>query len=136
MANVVRPRLNGANASVLAVNAAGDVVAAFPGYGVLEYAPSTYQWTVLNGANASTLAIDGAGDVVAEFPDYGVLLRYTSATRWQTFTPPNGAAASLVSADVNGNVFLSFPGQGVFQYTIGLGQLRQQDVELGAGLGG
>jgi hypothetical protein len=61
--------------------------------------------------------------VVAEFPDNGVLLRYTSATGWQTLAPPNGAAASLLNADVNSNVFLTFPGQGVFQYTIGLGLL-------------
>jgi hypothetical protein len=113
--------LNTATASVLAVDAAGDVAAEFPGYGVLEYSSTAGSWTLLNGANASTLAIDGSGAVVAEFPDYGVLLRYTSATGWLTLYPPAGATAAQIHGDVNGDVFVGFPGVGIFLYTVGLG---------------
>ena len=54
------------NASILAIDADGDVAAELPGYGVYRYTAATETWTLLTKATASLLAIDGSGNVYAD----------------------------------------------------------------------
>ena len=60
-----------ANASVLAVNANGDVAAEFPGYGVYHYTEATETWLQLTAYNATLLGIDSSGNVYADLAQAG-----------------------------------------------------------------
>src|SRR5262249_7467078 len=59
-------------ASSFAVDAQGDVVALFPGYGVYRFEDSTGFVQLTANANANSVAIDARGDVLAVFPGYGL----------------------------------------------------------------
>jgi hypothetical protein len=64
--------LNGTQASALALDPQGDVLANFVGYGVAEYVAAGGGWRSLTTANAAALAADDAGTLYGEFAGYGV----------------------------------------------------------------
>jgi hypothetical protein len=104
-------QLNGANASIERSNQAGDVAAAFPGYGLFRYEPGT-GWRFLTGPSPTLMSIDSAGGIVAEFKGEGVW-RFTDAAGWQQLTP---ADASVLGANADGSFAASFPGNGTYRH--------------------
>jgi hypothetical protein len=101
--------INNLNATALAIDPLGDVVANFPGVGVSEYLLSTRAWRLLTGASASLLAMDANGDVVGEFPGHGVW-EYRPTLGW---TQINGIDATSLAMNGAGQVAANFPGFGV-----------------------
>ncbi|VTR92878.1 Uncharacterized protein OS=Planctomyces maris DSM 8797 GN=PM8797T_01744 PE=4 SV=1 [Gemmata massiliana] len=101
-------------ASQLAVNANGDVAAAFPGYGVYRYKVSTGWILLTSNANVTQLGIASNGNVVGQFTGYGIE-RYTDATGWSYLGGGTGDASAL-AVDANGDVVASFNGYGIFRY--------------------
>jgi hypothetical protein len=120
-------QLTPANATHLAADPLGDVVAEFPGYGVWEFHPAS-GWKLLNGVDASLLSINAQGIIVAEFPGYGVG-EFVPASGWRTLTPAN---ASQLALDALGDVAADFPGYGVqlFRPSVGWKQINGVDVNL------
>jgi hypothetical protein len=120
-------QLTPANASRLAADPRGDVVAEFPSYGVWMYKPTT-GWKQINGVDATLLAIDPAGDVVAQFPGYGVG-EFLPSTGWRSLTAAN---ASLLAIDARGDVAGEFPGYGIWLYkpAVGWKQINGVDAAL------
>jgi hypothetical protein len=120
-----------ADASQVAADRNGDVVAEIPGQGVWLYSRSV--WQQLTASDATSLAIGNYHGVdipshfyqqlnyvlvVAEFPGYGVwhfaLNQWTNVnTGWQPLTANN---ASTLATDDAGNVVAEFPGWGVWYY--------------------
>ena len=82
-------------ASALYADAAGDLAADFPGYGVYRYTASGGAWTPLNGHDAVALAIDATDSVFASFAGAGVAEFQSDGT----VGPVNAATASLLAAD-------------------------------------
>jgi hypothetical protein len=123
-------QLTPANASLLAVDANGDVAGEFPGYGVWEYQPGS-GWKLLNGVDATILLMDGSGDIAAEFPGFGVG-EYSPGVGWSLLTAAN---ASLLNIDSIGLVAGEFPGYGVWltQISGGWQQINGVDATLAAG---
>ncbi len=89
-------QLNTANATLLAINANGDIAAQFGSSGgVWRYTEATETWTELTPANAALLAIDGNGNVYADLRQAGAgLYELTSPTNNKQLTPvdPNSLA--------------------------------------------
>jgi hypothetical protein len=120
-------QLTAANASHLAADPQGDVVAEFSGFGVWEYKPTT-GWKQINGVDATLLGMDANGDIVAQFPGFGVG-EYLPSAGWRSLT---GANASLLAIDALGEVAGAFPGAGVwlFRPATGWQQLNGVDASL------
>jgi hypothetical protein len=120
-------QLTPANASMLATDRAGDVVAEFPGYGVWEIKPGN-GWKQIHPLDVSVLSMNAAGMIAAQFPGYGVG-EYTPGTGWRLLT---GASASLLAMDTQGDVAAEFPGYGVWLYKTSTNwkQLHPVDVTL------
>ena len=118
------PLLNGhaRDATLLAVDASGDLVAEFPGAGVWELPHTATTWQQLTTGQASLLAIDKSGNVYADFADYGVD-EYVSGTTWKSVQPAvptlNGhdSDPTLLTDDLNGDVFADFPSYGFYSFT-------------------
>ena len=53
------------------MDANGNVVAEFPGFGVYQYTNGG-GWQFLTGSEASLLGMDGNGDIAANFPGHGL----------------------------------------------------------------
>jgi len=105
------------DATLLAVDAKGDVAAEFPNHGVWRLLFGATFWTQLTTDDASLLALDGSGHVYADFAHYG-LDEYVSGTGWMAVNPPSvpqSVDASLLAVDANGDVAAAFPGYGVWQ---------------------
>ncbi len=99
-------------ASVLATDAAGDLVGEFPGYGVFRYRASVGSWQMLNGTDAVALAVDAAGDVFASFTGAGVAEFRADGTSQLLSTN----TATQLAADRYGDVVASLPGQGIAEW--------------------
>jgi aryl-phospho-beta-D-glucosidase BglC (GH1 family) len=96
--------LGGGDASALATDPRGDIVAEVPGLGVEQYTPGG-GWAVLTPAFASALAMDGRGDAFAEFPGLGVW-EHAAAGGWARLTPVDALA---LAADASGDLAGVFP---------------------------
>jgi hypothetical protein len=143
-------QLTAANASQVAADAVGDVVAAFPGQGVWLCSPDN-AWQQLTAANAASLDVafcrfgdvngiaSGVIGVVADFPGQG-LWRTTQGTyrdsqgwhvwfvgKWIQLTANDAATEAI---DQKGNVAAAFGGAGVwrFQDSTGWQQLTAADA--------
>jgi hypothetical protein len=104
-------QLSGVDASAVAVDSNGDVVASFPGAGVFRYENAT-GWQGLTPYSASAVSIAGAGSIAASFPGAGVY-RFEDGIGWQGLTP---VAANQLAIDAHGDVVGNFPGAGVYRY--------------------
>jgi hypothetical protein len=104
-------QLTPANATALAANPGGDVAAAFQGYGVWLYRPTT-GWVQIGTGNASVLAMDAQGDVAGSFPGAGVWLYRPSAG----FRKIGTADAIALAMDAQGDVAGSYTKAGVWLY--------------------
>jgi len=111
------PVSHGLDASLLAVDAGGDVAAAYTGAyaGLYAYTASTSSWQLLTPSVPSQLSMPGFGEVFAEFPGYG-LLHYTAAAGFQQLTLSN---PTTLAKDAKGDVFAVVSGQGLFRSTLG-----------------
>jgi hypothetical protein len=120
-------QLTPANASRLAADSHGDVAAAFPGYGVWLYRPTT-GWKQIGTGSAALLVMDAAGDVAGSFPGYGVWL-YRPAIGFRQIAT---ADASTLATSALGVVAGTFPGHGVWLYrpAIGFQQIGTGDAAL------
>ncbi len=104
-------------ASILAINAEGDVAAELPGYGVFVYKEATETWTQLTKANASLLAIDAAGNVYADLRqqtnlpvDGKGVYEFTTATSFKQLSTVD---PSLMAVDGIGDMVADFTGYGL-----------------------
>jgi uncharacterized repeat protein (TIGR03803 family) len=98
------------DATSLAVDAYGDVVAAFGSAGVSLYTNGA--WTVLSKAVASDVDIAGNDIIVANFPGFGVYRNETgTAAGWQRL---GTASATSVAVDAAGEVVASYNNAGVY----------------------
>jgi hypothetical protein len=120
-------QLTPADASLLAMDAKGDVAIEIPGAGVWRYRDGT-GWAQLTVGNASLLAMDRTGDVAIEIPGAGVW-RYTDGTGWAQLTVGN---ASRLAMDASGDVAVEIAGAGVWRYqqASGWGQLTTADASV------
>jgi uncharacterized repeat protein (TIGR03803 family) len=97
------------DATSVAVDNFGDVVAAFGKSGVYFY--NGVAWKRIANAPASQVGIAGAGIIVGEFPAFGVY-RYENGA-WQRLTLAN---ANSIAVDANGDVVGAFGKLGVYLY--------------------
>jgi fibronectin type 3 domain-containing protein len=98
-----------------AVDASGDVVAAFAGAGVWRWAAGA--WAQIDTYTPQSVAVDANGDVVANFAGAGVW-RWTVAGGWAQIDP---YAPQSVAVNSNGDVVASFSGAGVWRWTVAAG---------------
>jgi hypothetical protein len=103
--------LNGVQPVAAAVDANGDVVASFAGYGVARYEDAT-GWVQLGGATAYEVSIAGNGIVAAAFANAG-LWRYKNNTGWQKLS---AAAVQDLGVDANGDIAASLIGAGLWRF--------------------
>lgn len=104
-------------ATTLDIGDNGDVVASFAGFGVYRHRRSV-GWDQLNGYDATVLVVGDNGDVVATFDGFGTARYHRAENGWQMLGSPGltGPPDSL-AVDLYGNVFASFTGFGVYEYT-------------------
>jgi hypothetical protein len=101
------------NASLLAANAQGDVVADFTGHGVWLFRP-TVGFQLINGYDAVALAMDPLGNVVASFTLFGTA-RFIPSFGPNGWFGIDGGTASLLATDALGDVAMVFP-FGVYEF--------------------
>jgi hypothetical protein len=154
---VVLQHMTFAEASLVAVDSAGDVVGEFPGQGVRLY--SNGVWEEITANNAASLAMGYSSEatpsagtfihiyVVAQFPGQGLWLydnftllnppggNSAHSASWRELTANNAATEGV---DTNGHVVAEFRGYGVWFYgDSGWRQLTPSDatsVAVGATL--
>jgi hypothetical protein len=102
----------GLEASEVAVDGHGTVVAEFPTIGGVWRFEDATGWQHLTASNVTQLAMAGNGNVVVENPGYGVW-RFEDATGWQHLGTWDAAQVGIDSA---GDVVASFIGHGVYRY--------------------
>jgi hypothetical protein len=98
------------NASQVAVDGYGDVLAELPGNGLWRWKAGIGGAQQLTPVDAAFIGIAGNGNVVAAFQGAGVW-RFEDATNWQQLTPVD---ASQVSIADTGDVLAELPGVGVW----------------------
>jgi hypothetical protein len=103
--------LDPGTASLLAMDALGDVAAVFPTRGVFLFRPAT-GFMLINGHDATALAMNGPGQIAASFPGFGVGL-FLPGFGWELI---NGHGAPSLAIDDRGDVAAQFTGFGVAQY--------------------
>jgi hypothetical protein len=108
------------NASLLAANAQGDVVADFTGHGVWLFRP-TVGFVLINGYDAVALAIDPQGNVAASFNGFGTA-RFIPSFGPNGWFGISGGTATLLATDALGDVAMVFP-TGVYEFRPGSGSL-------------
>jgi hypothetical protein len=102
--------IDDATATLLAMDALGDVAGVFP-TGVFEFRPSSGLLNI-NGHTATALAMNGPGQITANFPGFGVGL-FIPGFGWELI---NGHEATALAIDNHGNVSAQFPGFDVAKY--------------------
>jgi hypothetical protein len=102
-------QIGGGDASVLTMDALGDVMGAFPGAGIWEYHPMT-GFQQINTADATALAADPYSNVAASFA--GVVAQSQPTVGWRPFLP---VAAAVLGMDALGDMFGEFAGSGVWE---------------------
>jgi len=115
-------------ASLLGVDASGDVVADFPGRGVWLH-PAYQSWVGLTGTDASAISM-GEPYIAAEFPGHGVFLFDMNTSIWTGLT---GANASAVSVSGEGRVVASFQSYGICTYYDGQWESTQAPASAQVG---
>jgi hypothetical protein len=106
-------QLSTADAITVAVNAFGDVVAAFAdGGGTYEYVESSHAWTKITASSAIQVAVDDNGDAVAAFEDAG-LFEYTYGGSWIKLSAYN---PSQLTMGANGDIAVTIDGAGVWRF--------------------
>jgi hypothetical protein len=98
-------------AQSVAVDGAGDVVAAFAGAGLWRWTP-TGGWTQIDTFTPQSIAVDGYGQVTAAFAGAG-LWQWSGGTWTQldSFTPQS------LAVDGSGDVVAAFTGAGLWRRT-------------------
>jgi hypothetical protein len=94
-------QLTASEATAVGVNANGDVVGEFPGWGVWSFLDSSAAiaagwhagWNQLTAANAALVGIDAGGNAYGQFPGWGVW--YDQNYTWQSLTPSSAASISV-----------------------------------------
>jgi hypothetical protein len=94
-------QLTASEASTVDVNANGDVVAEFPGWGVWSFTDSAAAlaagwadgWNHLTWADASLVGIDACGNAYGHFPAWGIW--YDQVAYWRFLTPGNASSLGV-----------------------------------------
>lgn len=99
-------------------------VANLSGADVTEYAPGTTSPSFTYNRNMEDpldVAVDRRGNIY-ESDDNGNIQQYTHDSNFVTMSCPyvSGSYASGLAVDANGDVFASYPGLGIYEYTGGL----------------
>jgi hypothetical protein len=100
------------DAQAVAVDGAGDVVAAFAGAGLWRRTPNG-TWTQIDGFTPQSFVLDSLGTITAAFPSGG-LWRW-SAGIWRQI---DGFTPSSLAVDGLGDVVAAFAGGGLWRFTV------------------
>ena len=92
-------QLTASDASTVSVNASGDVVGEFPGWGVWAYLDSKNAaslgwgtgWNHLTAADASLVGIDDTANIYGQY-FYGWGVWYDQVASWRLLTPSNASS--------------------------------------------
>src|SRR6202041_3707372 len=86
-------------ATGVALDAYGNVIASFVGYGIQQYALATNSWKIITPFTPTTFAVNAYDQIVAVFTGYGVQ-KFTPSGGWLSLTRFTASSVAITTFGV------------------------------------